>query len=132
MNEYIGVLKKYALFKGRARRKEYWTFILINVLVSFALGFVDQWVGSFNAEAGIGTLGMVYAVAVFIPTLAVTVRRLHDTDRVGWWALLGIVPFGVIALLIMQAFEGTKGENRFGVDPKCHQASHGNNGTFGG
>ncbi|MDD1796196.1 DUF805 domain-containing protein [Enterovibrio makurazakiensis] len=129
MNDYIGVLKKYAVFKGRARRKEYWTFILVNIVVSFVLGYVDQLVGSYNAEAGIGTLGMVYAVAVLVPTLAVTVRRLHDTDKVGWWAFLSIVPFGVIVLLIMQAFEGTKGSNRFGPDPRGEQSK---SSTFSG
>lgn len=131
MNWYIGVLKQYATFKGRARRKEYWTFLLINMLVTMALALVDRQLGTFNPEYGMGTVGMVYAAAIFLPTLAVTVRRLHDTDRTGWWALLGILPLGVIALLILQAFEGTKGSNRFGPDPKGNADSD-NSGTFSG
>ncbi|MCC4799997.1 DUF805 domain-containing protein [Enterovibrio norvegicus] len=126
MNWYIDVLKKYAVFKGRARRKEYWIFIVFNMFFSLVLSQADQMLGYYDAKMGIGTLGMVYAAAVFLPTLAVTVRRLHDTDRSGWWALLGIVPFGVIALLILQAFEGTKGGNRFGPDPKGNDSANGN------
>ncbi|WP_325894924.1 DUF805 domain-containing protein [Grimontia sp. NTOU-MAR1] len=123
MNWYIGVLKQYANFKGRARRKEYWMFLAFNMLFTFALALVDQTMGTFNPDLGLGTVGMVYAAAVFIPTLAVTVRRLHDTDRVGWWALIGILPFGVIALLVLNAFDGTKGSNRFGPDPKSDEQS---------
>lgn len=127
MNWYIGVLKQYATFKGRARRKEYWIFLLVNMAITTLLSLVDKQLGTFNPEFGMGTVGMVYAAAVFIPTLAVTIRRLHDTDRTGWWALLGLLPFGVIALLILQAFDGTKGSNRFGPDPK---ASSSERGTF--
>ncbi|KXF81889.1 DUF805 domain-containing protein [Enterovibrio coralii] len=127
MDWYIGVLKKYMVFKGRARRKEYWIFILFNMLISLVLSLVDEQFGTFNPEIGIGTLGTIYALFVFLPTLAVTVRRLHDADRTGWWALLGLIPFGVFVLLAMQAFEGTKGENRFGPDPKGDQTK---SGTF--
>ncbi|EOD79973.1 Inner membrane protein YhaH [Grimontia indica] len=133
MNWYIGVLKQYANFKGRARRKEYWMFLAFNMLFTFALAFVDQALGTFNPDIGIGTAGTVYAIAVFIPTLAVTVRRLHDTDRVGWWALIGILPFGVIALLVLNAFDGTKGSNRFGPDPKSGERTDTTNtGTLSG
>ncbi|CZF80851.1 DUF805 domain-containing protein [Grimontia marina] len=133
MNWYIGVLKQYANFKGRARRKEYWMFLAFSMLFTFALAFLDQAMGTFNEDIGLGTAGMVYAIAVFIPTLAVTIRRLHDTDRVGWWALIGILPFGVIALLVLNAFDGTKGSNRFGADPKSEaHKTRSDTGTFSG
>ncbi len=125
MNWYIDVLKKYAVFKGRARRKEYWIFIVFNMFFSLVLSQADQMLGFYDAKMGIGTLGVIYAAAVFLPTLAVTVRRIHDTDRSGWWALLGVVPLGVIARLILQAFDGTKGDNRFGPDPKGDDFSRG-------
>ena len=93
MNWYIEVLKKYAVFSGRARRKEFWFFILFNVLASIILVVVDVLLGTFNQETGSGLLGTVYTLGVFIPSLAVTARRLHDTNRSGWWILM---PLGVV------------------------------------
>ncbi|PCS23395.1 DUF805 domain-containing protein [Candidatus Enterovibrio escicola] len=121
MNWYIGVLKQYAVFKGRVRRKEYWMFIMFNMLFSTILSQLDKIIGTYHPELGFGTLSVIYGIAVFLPTLSVTVRRLHDYDYVGWWALLGLVPFGVILLLILHAREGTKGDNRFGSDPKRYK-----------
>ncbi|MDD1784311.1 DUF805 domain-containing protein [Enterovibrio sp. ZSDZ35] len=123
MDWYIGVLKKYVQFNGRARRKEYWMFLLFNILISLTLSFVDEYFGTFDPARGIGTIGLVYAALVFLPTLAVTVRRLHDTNRSGWWALVGLIPLGVFVLLALQAIQGDKGDNRFGADPKGSQAS---------
>jgi uncharacterized membrane protein YhaH (DUF805 family) len=85
MNWYLAVLKKYAVFSGRARRKEYWMFILFNLIIAFVLGFVEGIVG------GKGLLGNLYTLAMIIPGIAVGVRRMHDTDRSGWWLLLPIV-----------------------------------------
>ncbi len=84
MNWYLMVLKNYAGFSGRARRKEYWFFVLINFLITIALAFVDGIVGTFDPQTGFGALSAIYGLAVFIPYLAVTVRRLHDTSRTGW------------------------------------------------
>ena len=80
MNWYLEVLKKYAVFSGRATRAEYWYFTLFNILALFVLAIVDGVIGSFNAEAGIGLLGGIYSLAVLIPNIAVSVRRLHDTE----------------------------------------------------
>lgn len=80
MNWYIDVIKKYATFKGRARRKEYWYFILVNVLISFALAFVDGLTGTLDTETGYGLLSGIYTLAVLLPSISVTVRRLHDTN----------------------------------------------------
>ncbi|KAF6669392.1 DUF805 domain-containing protein [Pantoea sp. EKM101V] len=103
---YLGVLKKYAVFTGRARRKEYWMFTLFNILIAFLLGIVETVIGAGDI------LSNLYSLAVLIPGIAVGVRRLHDTDRSGWWLLLPIVN------IVFLALEGQSGTNRFGSDPK--------------
>lgn len=119
MDWYLKVLKNYVGFSGRARRKEYWMFTLFNIIVSFVLGFIDGLAG-LEAGGGLGMLGLLYSLAVFLPSLAVGVRRLHDTDKSGWWILLGLIPvLGWIVLLVFFVMEGTQGDNRFGPDPKA-------------
>jgi uncharacterized membrane protein YhaH (DUF805 family) len=127
---YLKVLKQYADFNGRARRQEYWMFALINaaivigVMVIFGIlaGVTGSW-GLF----GIGyALVIVYELAVFLPSLGVLVRRLHDTDRPGIFVLLGLIPaVGGIILLVFAATEGTRGPNQFGPDPKTLPGPHG-------
>jgi uncharacterized membrane protein YhaH (DUF805 family) len=113
MNWYLQVLRKYAEFNGRARRTEYWMFALFSLIASAVLGFVETTAGIEPALSGI------YGLAVLIPTLAVSVRRLHDTDRSGWWLLLGLVPvIGIIVLIVFAVLEGQPGPNRFGPNPK--------------
>jgi len=122
MDWYIGVWRKYAVFTGRARRQEYWMFFLINLGILIALGIVDAAVGT-RTRAGFGVLTGIYDLAIFIPSLAVAVRRLHDTDKSGWWVLIGLVPaVGWIILLVLLALDGTHGPNRFGPDPKTGEA----------
>ena len=119
MNWYLEVLRKYAVFSGRSRRKEFWYFTLFNVLINFGLDFVDALVGTFNHEFGIGLLGGLYALAVLIPGIAVTVRRLHDTGRTGWWFLIVLIPIiGLIILLIFMVLDSTPGSNEYGDNPK--------------
>lgn len=123
MNWYLGVLKKYATFSGRARRKEYWFFFLFNTLFSIALGLVDQATGNVNLETGVGLLSSIYSLAVLIPSLAVTFRRLHDTDRSGWWLLISLIPLiGALVLLVFMMLDSQQGENRFGPNPKRAEA----------
>ncbi len=93
MNYYLDVLKKYAVFSGRARRKEYWFFVLFNAIAGILLMVVDVMVGTYDPETQSGVISSLYSLAVFIPSIAVTVRRLHDTDRSGWWVML---PIGVL------------------------------------
>jgi uncharacterized membrane protein YhaH (DUF805 family) len=104
---YVRVLKKYAVFAGRASRKEYWMFALVSALVSIGLIIVENLMGSHAAM-----LSNLYSLAVLVPSIAVGVRRLHDTDRSGWWLVLPIVN------IVFLAFEGQRGGNRFGEDPK--------------
>ncbi|GHD62274.1 DUF805 domain-containing protein [Jeongeupia chitinilytica] len=114
MNWYLEVLKKYAVFSGRARRKEYWMFTLFNIIFALALGVIEAIISS-N-----GLLGIVYSLALLIPGVAVSVRRLHDTDHSGWWLLIGLIPIiGVIVLLVFMVQEGGASENQYGPDPKA-------------
>ncbi len=122
MNWYLMVLKNYAGFSGRARRKEYWFFVLINFLITIALAFVDGIVGTFDPQTGFGALSAIYGLAVFIPYLAVTVRRLHDTSRTGWWILIVFLPLiGAIVMLVFMFLDSTAGTNEYGPDPKGAQ-----------
>ncbi|MGZ5029156.1 MAG: DUF805 domain-containing protein [Methylobacter sp.] len=119
MNWYLEVLKKYSEFNGRARRKEYWYFFLISTVISIFLAVIDFFTGTISEEAGLGLLSGIYALAVLIPGLSVTVRRLHDTDRSGWWILIGLIPvIGGIALLIFMVLDSAPGENQYGPNPK--------------
>jgi uncharacterized membrane protein YhaH (DUF805 family) len=119
MNWYMEALRKYATFTGRARRKEFWFFQLFVLLIAFALAVVDRLFGVFDAESGLGMLSGLFSLAMFVPNLAVSVRRLHDTDRSGWWLLLCFLPIiGIIVLLVFFCLDGTRGTNRFGENPK--------------
>lgn len=119
MNWYLDVLKQYAVFNGRARRAEYWYFVLFNLIISIVLGIVDGMMGS----SGVGVLGGLYTLAVLIPSLAVSVRRLHDTNRSGWWLLLLLIPLiGALVILLFTVQDGTPGENNYGADPKARDA----------
>lgn len=119
-NWYIEVLKKYAVFNGRARRKEYWYFVLFSFIISIILMVIDNVAGSFSAEAGTGLLGGIYTLAVLIPGIAVAVRRLHDTDRSGWWVLISLIPLvGAIVFLVFMVQDSKPGENQYGSNPKA-------------
>jgi uncharacterized membrane protein YhaH (DUF805 family) len=111
MRWYLDVLKKYAVFEGRARRKEYWMFLLFNFLVAFALGVFEGMRGNSPAAGG-SMLVTIYQLAILIPAIAVGVRRMHDTDHSGWWILFPFVN------LVLAVREGQQGDNRFGSDPK--------------
>jgi len=113
MNWYIEVLKKYAVFSGRARRTEYWIFFLFNFIIAFALGFIEGLV------KGPGVLGALYSLAVLIPSVAVGVRRLHDTNRSGWWLLISLIPLiGAIVLIVFTVQDSQPDENPYGPNPK--------------
>jgi uncharacterized membrane protein YhaH (DUF805 family) len=119
MNWYLEVLKKYAVFSGRARRKEYWFFILFNIIISLVLGVIDGFTGSYNEAAGLGLLGGIYSLAVLIPGIAVTVRRLHDTGRSGWWFWIVLVPvIGALVLLVFMVLDSKPEQNQYGANPK--------------
>ena len=119
MSWYLQALKKYAVFSGRARRKEYWFFVLFYIIIVVVLSIIDAMLG-LQFGQGVGILSAIYMLAVLIPGLAVGVRRLHDIDKSGWWILIGFVPIiGPIILLIFALMGGTAGDNRYGPDPKA-------------
>ncbi len=112
MNYYFEVLKKYAVFSGRARRSEYWYFVLFNVIASILLGIVDFTFGTMNFESGSGLFGSIYSLGIIIPSIAVGVRRMHDVGKSGWFLLIPIYN------LILAVTEGEQEENQYGPDPK--------------
>ena len=124
-------LRRYADFSGRSRRKEYWMFnlfilIVYSVLIGIFLtgfNFAAMNAGGDPQISVIGWIAMIllgiFALGIIIPTLAVIVRRLHDQDKSGWFILIQFIPYvGAIVLLVFMCLDGTKGENRFGSDPK--------------
>ncbi|MDQ5954845.1 MAG: hypothetical protein QG583_773 [Patescibacteria group bacterium] len=118
MEHYIGVLKKYAVFEGRASRMEFWMFILFSLLVSIALSFVDKYLPKVDVWGEMGILGIAYSLITLIPSLAVSVRRLHDINRSGLWLLLLLVPIiGFIVIIVFHLLESTPGENAYGPNP---------------
>ena len=112
-------LKKYADFTGRARRKEYWMFVLLSFGLYIVSAILDSVAGMSGTIGGVyGPIMTAVALGLLVPSIAVGVRRLHDTDRSGWWLLLAFVPFvGGLVLLVFMILEGSRGSNRFGPDP---------------
>jgi uncharacterized membrane protein YhaH (DUF805 family) len=115
MHWYLQVLRNYAQFDGRSRRSEYWYFVLFNLIASIVLGFADS---VLSKIFGFGALGTVYGLAVLVPGIAVSIRRLHDTDRSGWWLLLALVPLVGVVLIRFLAQDSDAGTNRYGQNPK--------------
>ncbi|REE56267.1 uncharacterized membrane protein YhaH (DUF805 family) [Paenibacillus taihuensis] len=118
MHWYGKVISNYVGFTGRARRKEYWMFLLFNIIISIILGIIEGISGS-------GLLSKLYSLFIFLPSLAVTVRRLHDTGKSGWWVLIGLVPIvGFIVLLIFTCLDSDPGTNQYGENPKDFGGSY--------
>ena len=118
MNWYLEVLKKYAVFSGRARRKEYWLFVLFNIIFTIVASILDAVVFG-TAIGGLGPLYGLYALAILVPGLAVSVRRLHDVGKSGWFFLIVLIPIvGGIWLLVVMCRDSTPGENQYGANPK--------------
>jgi|TARA_B110000261_G_scaffold127161_1_gene142201 uncharacterized membrane protein YhaH (DUF805 family) len=119
MNWYLKVLKQYADFKGRARRKEYWMFILFNIIFGGIAMILDSVFGIAIEGVGYGPLYGVYALVLFIPGLAVVVRRLHDIGKSGWMLLITLIPLiGAIWLLVLLLTDSNPEENLYGANPK--------------
>jgi uncharacterized membrane protein YhaH (DUF805 family) len=119
MSWYIAVLKKYAVFSGRARRKEYWMFVLFNLIFLAVATILDSVLKTNFERLPYGWIYTVYALAVVIPSLAVAIRRLHDIGKSGWWLLIALVPLiGSIWLLVLYVKDSQPGENQYGPNPK--------------
>jgi uncharacterized membrane protein YhaH (DUF805 family) len=106
-------LNKYATFSGRAQRSEYWYFFLFMVIVNIVASVLDSII-----FGDMPVLYLISTLALIVPSIAAGVRRLHDTDKSGWWLLLGLIPFvGAIVLIVFFCQRGTVGQNQFGADP---------------
>jgi len=118
MNWYFQVLKKYAVFDGRARRKEYWYFVLFNAIIGFVLSLIEGLAG-IAPEIDYSVLSLIYSLAVLLPGIGVSIRRLHDTGRSGWWLFIGLIPFiGAIIIFIFTVTDSQEGTNQYGPSPK--------------
>ena len=119
MNWYLKVLKQYSDFKGRARRKEYWMFTIFNIIFGGIAMTLDSVFGIAIEGVGYGPLYGIYALVLFIPGLAVAVRRLHDIGKSGWMLLITLIPLiGVIWLLVLLLTDSNSEENLYGTNPK--------------
>ena len=112
MEYFVGALKKYADFEGRARRKEYWMFILMYLIFAVVLTVIDQMLG-------MNFLGLIYSLALLLPSISIGVRRLHDTGRSGWWLLLGLIPLIGSIVLIVFFVQDSHENNAYGENPKA-------------
>lgn len=122
MNWYLTALKKYAVFSGRSRRKEYWMFCLFSLIFSIAAMVIDGVLGS-SIGMGYGVVYLLYALGVFIPSIAVSVRRLHDVGKSGWFLLIALIPIiGAIWLIVLVCSDSEAGVTKYGPNPKLAPA----------
>lgn len=119
MSWYLDVLKKYVTFSGRARRKEYWMFVLFNLIFAIVAMVLDNVLGLANEQTGYGIIYTLYTLGVLLPSLAVLVRRLHDIGKSGWWIFISLIPLiGAIWLLVLLVTDSQPGDNQYGPNPK--------------
>ena len=122
MNLYMKVWKDWKVYNGRASRAEYWVFLLSNITVFCALAGVETSLGNPSLHAMFEIVNYTYYIAVLAPVLAVSVRRLHDSDKSGWWLLIILIPFvGGLIFLNFMLSGSTPGQNEYGESP--NQAS---------
>jgi uncharacterized membrane protein YhaH (DUF805 family) len=118
MNWYLDAWKNYVTFTGRSRRTAYWMFVLFNVIAIILANVIDNVLG-LAGDGGYGPLSMIYGLAVFLPGLALAIRRLHDTGRSGWWMLISFLPLiGLIVLIVFFVQDSQPGSNQYGPNPK--------------
>jgi uncharacterized membrane protein YhaH (DUF805 family) len=109
------VFKKYTDFSTRSLRSEYWYFVLFSFLASIVLSIIDSALFDYSSFSSSGPLGLIFSLVTLIPSVAVTVRRLHDINRSGWWILIALTIVGIAVLLYWYCQEGTKGNNTYGA-----------------
>ena len=116
IENYVAVIKKYVMFEGRANKREFWMFVLASLIISIALSIVD---GAFGFHRGdMKFFSSLYSLFAFLPSLSVGVRRLHDTNRSGWWALIMLLPIvGAIVLIVFATGDSFAGDNKYGPNP---------------
>jgi len=118
---YLGMFRQYFGFRGRTRRREFWWAFLFNIIASLIAAFLDGFIlGYYDNPEYSSLFTWIYLLASFLPLLAIQARRLHDTNKSGWWVFLSLVPVLNIAYLVWLATDGDKGDNRFGKDSKAN------------
>ncbi|MGD0879821.1 MAG: DUF805 domain-containing protein [Anaerolineales bacterium] len=129
MNWYLEVLKKYAVFSGRARRKKYWMFVLVNGSIALVIGVLAGITARIDANSNstssistvLSCISSIYSLAVVLPALAVGVRRLHDIGKSGWWLFISLIPLvGSLWLLVYAVTDSQPGDNQYGPNPKMN------------
>ena len=119
MHWLTGPITKYAVWKGRATRSEYWYFILITTLITVGLTMIDLAVGTYDEETNQGLISGLFSLFIFLPSIAVFVRRLHDAGRSGWWFWVLLVPLvGLIVILVFFCTDSQEEANQYGPNPK--------------
>jgi uncharacterized membrane protein YhaH (DUF805 family) len=118
MKYYLSALKKYIVFSGRSSIAEFWYFSLFNLVIIFLVGFIDVALGTYNPETNFGLLSQLYAYAILIPSIALSIRRLHDIGKSAWMLLVSFIPLVNIWLLFLFAKKGDSGKNKYGPSPK--------------
>jgi uncharacterized membrane protein YhaH (DUF805 family) len=111
--------KNYANFQGRSSRGAFWWWVLVSLIAGFVLGFIDGMINPSLAMSAvpIGPVSGIFLLATLIPNIALGMRRLHDTDKSGWWLLISLIPFvGAIVLIVFYILPGTAGDNKFGAN----------------
>lgn len=110
MDYFIDAFRQYANFSGRARRMQYWMFALFYCLITLAIGVIELVLGTLF-------IGAIFSLVVFVPSVSITARRLHDTGRSGWWQLLIIIPIVGFLVLLFFLVQDSEGDNQYGPDP---------------
>ena len=123
MNWWIICMKKYVDFSGRARRAEYWMFTLFSIVFAIAAIVLDNVLGLVSEDTGYGVLYALFTLGIIFPGWAVTVRRLHDIGKSGWWILVDFIPYiGSIWLFVLTVMDSQPGDNQYGANPKLVRA----------
>jgi len=117
--------RQYVGFSGRARRSEYWWFALFGLIVGIVANLIDTMLGTMSEDTNIGVIGTIASLALLLPSLAVAVRRLHDTSRTGWWILIGLIPIVGWIVLIVFYLQDSHPDNKYGPSPKAGAAQTG-------
>ncbi|TDC24216.1 DUF805 domain-containing protein [Kribbella albertanoniae] len=126
MQWFLAVVKQYAVFSGRARRKEYWMYTLFWAIGYIVLGIIDQILGTAQKNTFGGLLAGLFSLALLLPSIGVAIRRMHDTGRSGWWILINLIPcVGGIWFIVLAAGDGNPGDNQYGPDPKAAERGFG-------
>jgi len=111
MEHFLDAFKKYADFSGRATRQQYWMFVLFYLIIYIALSVID-------AVLQVFVLGLIFSLALFIPSISIAARRLHDTGRTGWWQLIYLIPLIGVIVMIVFLVQDSHDENQYGPNPK--------------